>query len=97
MAYMLEESQGSKKHKELRPAEIKNSETSVNSTISAVKGFLNPFDVLDTQRLYCLSSGAPVDSNVESDVLGAERVGEEARERFIKDRRETKDRFFEPV
>ena len=97
MADMLAESQGRKKHKELRPAEIKNSETSVNSAISVVKGFLNPFDVPDTKRLYCLSSGAPVDSNVESDVLGAERVVKVAKERFIKDRLETKQHFFEPV
>ena len=93
----MTESRGNKKHKDMRPAEVRNSEKIVNRAICAVKNFLNPFDVPDKQRLYCLSSGASVDSNVEHCVLTAETLGKEAKEKFVKDRLEKKDHFFEPV
>ena len=97
MADMLTESRGTKKHKDLRPAEVKNREKMVNRATGAVKTFLNPFDVPDKQKLYCVSSGAPADVSVERDVLGAEQIGKDAKEKFIRDRLESKDHFIEPI
>ena len=97
MADMLAESRGNKKHRDLRPAEVKKSETMVSRAVAAVTSFINPFDVSDPEKLYCLSSGAAVDSDVERSVLGAEKVGKDAKENFIRDRLEKKDHFFEPI
>ena len=57
-ADMLSEAPGGRKHKDLRPAEVKRGEKLVNKTVDAVKSFLNPFDVPEETKLYCLSSGA---------------------------------------
>ena len=42
-AAMLSEARGGRKHKDLRPAEVKKGEKLVNKTDDAVKSFLNPF------------------------------------------------------
>ena len=47
------------KHKDLRPSEIRRSEKWVQNATEAIKGFLNPFDVDDRDKVFCLSSGAP--------------------------------------
>ncbi|KAF3840287.1 hypothetical protein F7725_019004 [Dissostichus mawsoni] len=60
------------KHRELEPAQIKKSELAVQSVISAINGFTNPWRILDKSRLYSLASGAPIDPEVEADVLRAE-------------------------
>ena len=45
-------------------------------------------------KLYCLSSGAATSSDIEIDVLRAEKSGEEAKKQFIRERLEMKDHFF---
>ena len=96
-ADMLSEAREGRKHKDLRPAEVKKGEKQVNKTVDAVKSFMNPFDVPEETRLYCLSSGAAASSDIETDVLRAETAGEEAKKQFIRDRLEKKDHFFDPV
>ena len=54
MADMLNESDSGGK-----PSEIQKSEKMVSTTINAINNFINPFDVDDKSRLYCISSGAP--------------------------------------
>ncbi|KAI4813981.1 hypothetical protein KUCAC02_003199 [Chaenocephalus aceratus] len=49
------------KHRELEPAQIKKSELAVQSVISAINGFTNPWKIPDKSRLYSLASGAPID------------------------------------
>ncbi|KAF3859040.1 hypothetical protein F7725_021439, partial [Dissostichus mawsoni] len=74
------------KHRELEPAQIKKSELAVQSVISAINGFTNPWRILDKSRLYSLASGAPIDPEVEADVLRAEAAGRAAKEQFIQER-----------
>ena len=74
------------KHQDLGRTEILRSETAVQSVISAIQGFTNPFNIIDKTRLYSLASGAPVPENVARDVLGAEDVGKEAKMAFIAQR-----------
>lgn len=63
-------------HRELEPAQIKKSEEAVQRVIAAIKGFTNPWKIPDKSRLYSLASGAPIDPEVEVDVLRAEAAGE---------------------
>ncbi|XP_034071336.1 uncharacterized protein LOC117545602 [Gymnodraco acuticeps] len=74
------------KHRELEPAQIKKSELAVQSVISAINGFTNPWRIPDKSRLYSLASGAPIDPEVEADVLRAEAAGRAAKEQFIQER-----------
>lgn len=85
------------KHRDQRPSEIRKGESSVKKAISAVKSFLNPFDVDDKTGLYVLSSGARVPADVEKDVLNAITVGKEQKEKFISERLEKKAGFFDPI
>ena len=96
IADMLSEAREGRKHKDLCPAEVKMGEKQDNKTVDAVKSFMNPFDVAEETRLYCLSSGAAVSSDIETDVLRAETT-EEAKKQFIRDRLEKKDHFFDPI
>ncbi len=93
MADMSPQSNEGQKHRDLRPAEIQRSESSVTNTVEAVKSFLDPFDVDDKDHLYCISSGAPVPVDIEKDILRAETAGQEAKQTFT----EKKDKFFEPI
>lgn len=70
------------KHRELEKS-IKKSEDAVQRTIAAIRNFTNPFGLCDKENLYCIASGAPVPSDVASDVLRAEIIGKEAKEAFF--------------
>ena len=51
--------------------------------MSAVSGFLNPWIVEDKERIYVMSSGAPVPTEVEDDVLKASEIGRQKKEEFM--------------
>ena len=88
------------KHRELERAEIKKSEKAVQRTISAIRNFTNPFEVVDKDHLYNLASGAPASPEVEKDVLDAEAAGKRAKDRFIQERfviGSSESMFFEPI
>ena len=54
----------------------------------------------DKDHLYSLTSGAPVPPEAELDVLQAEQIGKEAKEKFVKERFESGSSealFFEPI
>ena len=72
-------------HKDLRKAETAKSEKQAIKTIEAIKSFIDPFDVEDLQKLYCLSSGVSVDMEAAQDVLQAEKVGKEMKHLLKKD------------
>ena len=86
MADILTESNEGDKHKDLKPSEVRRSEKCVQNATEAIKGFLNPFDVDDRDKVYCLSSGAQTTDEIEDDVLCAENAGEDAKELFITER-----------
>ena len=56
--------------------------------MNAITDLINPFDVDDKSRLYCISSGAPAPSIIVNDVLTAEEIGNNAKELFIRERLE---------
>ena len=88
------------KHRELERAEIQKSEEAVQRTITAILCFTNPFCISDKDRLYNISSGAPVSPEVETDILEAEMVGKAAKETFIRDRFQagsSEESFFDPI
>ena len=73
-------------HKEVRSLQILKSEQDRCCVMEAINNFINPFTIEDKDMLYCLSSGAPVPSNVENDILMSDEVGKKAHKQFIQDR-----------
>ena len=96
-ADMQSKSCGGYQHKHLRPAEIQKSGKHVEKAILAIQSFLNPFDVPEKGKLYCISSRAPALAAVEKDMMAAESIGKQAKESFIKERLHTKEWFFDLV
>ena len=88
MTGMSNETDSSKsgKHREQLPSEVKRSEAAVQRVIEAMQGFLNPFEVADREHMYILSSGNPVPSDIENDVLSAEEAGRLERDKFVSER-----------
>ena len=62
------------RHRELEKAEVKKGEESVQRVLAAVRNFTNPFIVADKNRLYSLTSSAPVPMEFEMAVLRAETL-----------------------
>ena len=58
---------------------------------------MNPFNVPDEDKLYCISSGVPAPASVEKDMMAAESLGKQAKEAFITEQLDMKERFFDPV
>ena len=89
------------KHRELEAAQIRKSEEAVQRTLVAIHGqsFTNPFTIVDKDRLYSVTSGAPTSVKVELDVLRAEAVGKELKKAFISDRfqNEADKEFFDSI
>jgi len=79
------DSQDYSSHKDLRPSSIHQSEETVSKVLEAIAGFTNPFEMENKDNLYCLSSGAPAPSDIEQDLLQADRVGKEAHETFVQE------------
>ena len=97
IADMLTDSKSSTWHRDLRPAEIQKSDRLVCETQEAIFGFTNPFTVADKDNLYCISSGARVPKDHENDILSAELRGKQAKDKFIQERLEKGEDFFEPI
>lgn len=86
------------RHRELEKAEIKKGEEAVQRVLGAVSNFINPFTLVDKDKLYCLASGAPAPIEVEMDVLQAETVGNVAKADFIERLKSGEPaRFFDPI
>jgi hypothetical protein len=49
----------------------------------AIVGFINPFEMEQKDKLYCISSGASATSGIERDVILAEAFGADAKVDFI--------------
>ena len=54
--------------------------------MEAINNFIIPFTIEDKDTLYCPSSGAPVPSNVQNDVLMSDEIGKKAHKQFVQDR-----------
>ena len=86
-----------KYQRELRPIEIKNDEETVSKTVEAVKSFVNPFTIEDKENLYNITSGVKVSKIIENDVINAEKIGEDQRIKFITERLNKQEFFFDPI
>ena len=84
-------------HRETYPAEVSRCEKDVQSCISALNSFMNPFTCEDRDNLYNISSGSRIPSEIENDILRAESLGKEQKKSFIEERLSTNSKFFEPV
>ena len=54
--------------------------------MEAINNFNNRFTIEDKDTLYCPSSGAPVPSNVENDILMTDEIGNKAHKKLVQDR-----------
>ena len=77
------------KHRELGKSEIIKGEKAVQRTLSAIDGWLDPFNMTDKDKLFIISSGAPVSSEIKKDVLGANEAGKKAKEELTTKRLQT--------
>ena len=92
------DSQEATSHKEVRGSQIVKSEQDTCSVLQAISNFTNPFTIEDKDALYCLSFGAPVPQDVESDILMADDIGKKAHREFVQKRLvEKKTTFHSPV
>ena len=66
--------------------QILKSEQDTCYVMEAINSFMNPFTIEDRDALYCLSSSAPVPSNVENDILMSDEIGKKAHKQFFLDR-----------
>ena len=80
------DSQDCSSHKDFRPSSIQQGEDTVSKVLEAIAGFMNPFEMENKDNLYCVSSGAPAPSDIEQDLLQADKVGKEAHETFVQGR-----------
>ena len=85
-------------HKEVRGSQIVKSEQDTCSVLQAISNLTNPFTIEDKDALYCLSFGARVPQDVESDILMADDIGKKAHREFVRKRLvEKKITFHSPV
>lgn len=96
MAGMLDDDENPKhgRHRELGEAEIHRGESAVKRTMTAINGWINPFNISNKDILYVLSSGAPVPEIIANDVLRAEKAGKAAKQSFIIQRLQTQEKDF---
>ena len=69
------ECQKSGKYCDFEVSQIKNSECAITNVMGAISHFTNPWKIPDKERLYCLSSGAPIPQEIEVDILHADELG----------------------
>jgi hypothetical protein len=86
MVDMLVDDSDVKKHRDLRKTEIERSEANVVKVAEAIVGFINPFEMEQKDKLYCISSGASATSEMERDVILTEAFGADAKVDFISKR-----------
>ena len=87
------------KHRDLEASQIKKNECAVKKVMEAISHFTNPSKIHDKERLYCLSSGAPIPQEIEADILHADELGKTLKSTFIQEwliHGHKKD-FFDPV
>ena len=97
MVDMLADDSDATKHRDLRKTEIERSEANVVKVAEAIVGFINPFEMEQKDKLYCISSGASATSEIERDDILAEAFGADAKVDFISERLEKHEKFFDPI
>ena len=80
------DSQEATSHKEVGGSQTVKSEQDTCSVLQAIGNFTNPFTIEDKDALYCLSFGALVPQDVESDIMMADDIGKKAHREFVQKR-----------
>ena len=88
MCDMIDEPECPKSGKncDLEASQIKKSECAIKKVMEAISHFKNPLKISDKERLYCLSSGAPIPQEIEVDILHADVLGKTFKGTFIQER-----------
>jgi len=73
-------------HKDVNPSEIVKEELAVHKMIIAFQNFINPFEVPNVHKLYCISSGRPVSDEIAIDLLSVDKQGTNAYNSFVQER-----------
>ena len=97
MVDILAADSDAKKHRDLRRTEIERSEANVVKVSEAIVGQINPFEMKQKYKLYCISSGASATSEIERDIILAEALGADAKVDFISERLEKHGKFVDPI
>jgi hypothetical protein len=97
MLDMLADDSDAKKHRDLRRSEIERSEANVVKVAEAIVGFINPFEMEQKDKLYCISSGASATSEIERDAMLVEAFGADTKVDFTSERLEKHEKFFDPI
>jgi hypothetical protein len=97
MVDMLADDSDAKKHRDLRITEIERSEANVVKVAEAIVGFINPFEMEQKDKLYCISSGASATSEIERDAMLVEAFGADTKVDFTSERLEKHEKFFDPI
>jgi hypothetical protein len=97
MVDMLADDSDATKHRDLRRTEIERSEANVVKVSEAIVGFINPFEMEQKDKLYCISYGASATSEIECYAILAEAFGADAKVDFISERLEKHEKFFDPI
>lgn len=85
-------------HRELDSAQVKKYSETVLRVKTTIKDFTDPFVIPDKARLFSIASGAPIEKDVETDVLRAEALGKAAKVNFVDERfKSGKKDFFDRV
>ena len=83
-------------HKEAMPFRIRRDEADVQSLLSTMSTWINPFT--DQEEVCCLLTGTQAATDVQEDLLAAERKGREACKAFISARLvEQSTPFYDPL
>ncbi|GFS06277.1 hypothetical protein ElyMa_002961400 [Elysia marginata] len=82
--------------KDISPFNIIQSEKLVEKAISAIAGFVNPFEV--DGGLICLSSGQPVPDDLATNLVSVQHQGEQEFDNFVEKRLQSKVvSFHDPI
>ena len=76
---------------------MQRSGKNVESFVEVFENLLNPLDVEDKEGIYCISSSLYVMLDVQEDLLKADIYGKEIKDKFIRERIETRINFFDPI
>ena len=76
---------------------MQRSGKNVESFVEVFENLLNPLDVEDKEGIYCISSSLYVMLDIQEDLLKADIYGKEIKDKFIRERIETRINFFDPI
>ena len=76
---------------------MQRSGKNVESFVEVFENLLNPLDVEDKEGIYCISSSLYVMLDIQEDLLKADIYGKEIKDKFIRERIETRINLFDPI